>query len=111
MKSKIILTAAILFAVIIFTADVNAQTTQGAKGKGVKTNWVDANGDGICDNLGTAKQGSGNSGKGYGKKDGSGNPVRPQDGTGYGKKAGLANGTGTCANTGGSGTMMRKGRK
>ena len=114
MKKTIFLTAAVLFAVLLFSTDINAQTIKGGQGKGIKTNWVDANGDGICDNVGTAKQGMG---KGYGKKDGTGNPMRPQDGTGYGKKNGAGNGTGNgtgtgiCDGTGSKGKMMRGGRK
>lgn len=83
------------------------QTTQGP-------NWVDANGDGICDNVGTENQGTG-AGKGLGLKDGSGTRQRPQDGTGFGKGSGSNAGvrTGDCDGTGfsGSGTNSRKGRK
>lgn len=89
---------------------VNAQTMQGVNNQG--PNWVDADGDGICDNVGTAKQGQGNGiGKGFGLKDGSGSGVRPQDGTGYGKAAGAGNGTGDCDGTGTKGSQQRKGRK
>jgi len=73
-------------------------------------NWIDANGDGICDNFGTEKQGNrqGNGAKngnkgGYG--DGSG--VRPQDGTGLGS----GNGSGVCDGTGPKGSSKRAGRK
>lgn len=76
--------------------------------KGV--NWIDADGDGICDNFGTEKQGNrqGNGAKkgnkgGYG--DGSG--LRPQDGTGLGS----GNGSGVCDGTGPKGSSKRSGRK
>ena len=56
--------------------------------------FVDANGDGICDNLG---QGAGSAARrGYGARDGSGNKgVGPKDGTGYGPGAKSGNCTGT----------------
>ncbi len=112
---RIIIIAAALFSLVLLSSTTNAQTIgkgQGkGLGKGLKTNWVDANGDGICDNVGTAKQGMNGAGKGYGKKDGTGNPLRPQDGTGYGKKAGAGSGTGVCDGTGPKGTMARRGNK
>jgi len=111
MKYSLIFTLAVLFTVILFSSSVNAQTVGKGNSKGVKTNWVDANGDGICDNVGTGVKGSGKSGKGYGKKDGSGNPLKPQDGTGFGKKAGAGNGTAICDGTGSKGAMKGKGRK
>ncbi|MBK7105614.1 MAG: hypothetical protein IPH62_10060 [Ignavibacteriae bacterium] len=73
------------------------------------TNWVDADGDGICDNFGTDNQGKG-TGNAYGLKDGSGTQVRPQDGTGYGKVSGAGSGTGVCDGTGSKGTVKRSGR-
>lgn len=91
---------------------VKVQTLQGTNTYG--PNWVDADGDGICDNFGTANQGRG-VGKGYGLKDGSGAGVRPQDGTGFGKRhgAGVGSGTGTgvCDGTGAKGSSRRSGRK
>jgi len=61
-----------------------------------RLNWVDADGDGICDNVGTDLQGftKGNKNlnkgknKGNGGSYGDGSGVRPQDGTGFGKKKG-----------------------
>ena len=92
------------------------QSTTGQFGNSQGVNWVDADGDGICDNYGTVNQGSG-SGHGYGLKDGSGAGTRPQDGTGFGRinNAG-ANGTGTgtgiadCDGTGPKGSARRGGR-
>jgi hypothetical protein len=89
---------------------VKAQSMQSTTGQGV--NWVDADGDGICDNFGTNNQGSGN-GKGYGLKDGTNGGTRPQDGTGFGKMNGAGNGSGTgvCDGTGSKGNSRRGGRK
>lgn len=109
MKRLALLTS-ILFLVFFFTSHSYAQSTPSGNGKGAKINWVDADGDGICDNFGTGQQAS-KSGKGYGKKDGTGNPVRPQDGTGFGKKGGNATGTGACDGTGPKGSANRGGRK
>ncbi|MFH1198348.1 MAG: hypothetical protein V1720_21785 [bacterium] len=115
MKRSIFFSIAAVIAFLFFSTNINAQNQgkgNGTPGSGnpdaPKVNWVDANGDGICDNFGTTNQGSGK-GKGYGKKDGTGNHVRPQDGTGYGKKGG--NGTGICDGTGSKGRGNRGGNK
>ena len=114
MKRTTLVLAAVLSLVLLSTSSF-AQATNGtgSQGQGTQINWVDANGDGICDNFGTANQGSLGKGKGYGKKDGTGNPVRPQDGTGYGRKGGnaAANATGTCDGTGPKGSARRGGRQ
>ena len=110
--------AAALFTIFLLSSSSFAQTTDTpVTPHGI--NWVDANGDGICDNFGTANQGANRMGKGYGKKDGTGNPLRPQDGTGYGAKAGkgiaagsgMGAGTGVCDGTGPKGAARRGGRK
>ena len=118
---KIINISAILILLSIFTSTifaqennvqvrkmVKAQTLQGVGNQG--PNYVDADGDGICDNAGTENQGTGN---GYqrGLKDGTHNRVMPQDGTGFGKGSGSANGdgTGTCDGSGVQGASKRKG--
>ncbi len=111
MKRTALLTIAVVFSVLFLASTANAQTTGSGQGKGVKTNWVDANGDGICDNFGTSNQGSMNSGKGFGKKDGTGNPLRPQNGTGYGAKGGNLTGTGVCDGSGPKGSAARRGGK
>jgi hypothetical protein len=82
------------------------QTTVGA-------NFVDANGDGICDNFQAGKRGAGQGqgqGMGYGRGKGNGTHVGPQDGTGFGKAAGAGAGTGICDGTGpkGKGRGPRK---
>lgn len=97
-----------IFALFLIASTSNAQSV-GAPQQGSRINWVDADGDGICDNVGTANQGANRTGKGYGKKDGTGDPSRPQDGTGYGKKAGNAAG-GACDGTGPKGAAKRGGR-
>lgn len=81
-----------------------------------RVNWVDKNGDGICDNYGTSAQGANRVGKGFGKKDGTGNPLKPQDGTGYGAQKGgkmgkanaYCNGTGSQGKRGGKGKRGNK---
>lgn len=88
-------------------AQVKTMTAQGTNVQ--NENWVDADGDGVCDNVGTQNQGQG---KGYGKKDGTGNPAKPQDGTGFGKMNGAGNGSGNGAGdgTGSSGSQKRSGK-
>lgn len=99
-----------ILSFILIASVSNAQSnTNPQPGSGV--NWVDANGDGICDNFGTENQGINRTGKGYGKKDGTGNPARPQDGTGFGKKAGNTVSSGVCDGTGPKGAIKRGGRK
>jgi hypothetical protein len=62
-------------------------------------NFIDADGDGVCDNFGTKAGMQANRGKGKGPGNGTGNQgVGPKDGTGYG--AGKGTGTGTCDGTG-----------
>ncbi len=100
MKRTVLFTLAVLLTTIFFVSTSNAQSTGRGNSGVVKTNWVDLNGDGICDNVGTSLQGKNQSSRGFGKKDGTGNPIRPQDGTGYGNKAGNLTGTGTCTGTG-----------
>ncbi len=111
MKNAALLTLAIILSLTFFASSTNAQT----KGKGnqsaTKTNWVDLNGDGLCDNVGTSLQGSSKAGKGYGKKDGSGTQVKPQDGTGLGNKGGNATLSGTHDGTGKKGASAgRRGK-
>jgi len=74
--------------------------------------FVDADGDGICDNLGAKlRQGKGRMnamhGKRHGPGDGTGNQgIRPMDGTGFGPGSGQ--GTGVCDGTGPKGRGGRK---
>ena len=79
----------------------------------VGANFVDADGDGICD-LYQARGGQRpGRGRGYGPGDGTGNQGNgPKDGTGYGAMRGGGNGTGNCTGTGpaGQGPRRRGGR-
>ncbi len=92
---------------ILFTHDTLAQQKGAGKVRG--TQFVDQDGDGVCDNYtarSSQKLANTRNGKGYGPGNGMGNMGQgPKDGTGYGKMAG--NGTGLCDGTGpkgGSGT-------
>ncbi len=87
-----------------------APTTPPA-GQSVGPNFVDANGDGICDNL-QARQGAGRQGvrRGRGPGDGTGNNgIGPKDGTGYGAGRGAGVCTGTCTGTGQARGSQRRG--
>lgn len=122
--------AAFLSVILLLTISLSAQTQNGNGAvKGLKAqsatlngtqtglNWIDENGDGICDNYGTENQGTGQrlgrrgkavngtTGQVGGYGDGTG--VRPQDGTGFGRKAGNGTGTGTCDGTGPKGASRR----
>jgi hypothetical protein len=99
----------------------------GTNGIQLRTNWVDVDGDGICDNYssaarvrnmnanggkGSGLQNGGNSiGNGSGYRFGDGSGLHPQDGTGLGFKngGGTGTGTGTCDGTGPKGNA--KGRR
>jgi hypothetical protein len=104
-----------LTTVIFFIATAgltSAQTKNPNAGTGNKgALFVDANGDGICDNFNTksgVRNGSGNkngSGKGFGMKGGRGNGTGICDGTGRGNGGG--NGTGICDGTGPKGKRGR----
>jgi len=105
-RSALFLT--VVLSIILLSTSSYAQTTPANPVRTPGINWVDANGDCICDNFGTSKQGIG---KGFGKKDGTGNPLRPKNGTGYGSKAGNYTATGVCDGTGPKGNARRSGRK
>lgn len=103
MKRALILAVGFL-AVAAITASAQTPTTPQPPVKTtVGANFVDANGDGICDLYqgGGAGQGQGK-GKRYGGGRGTGTHVGPQDGTGFGAPAGAGTGTGTgiCDGTG-----------
>jgi hypothetical protein len=79
----------------------------------VGPNFVDNDGDGICDRY--QERGRTRSGKsarrGRGPGDGSGNRgVGPRDGSGYGPGSGAGPGTGNCDGTGPKGQGRRGGR-
>jgi hypothetical protein len=107
-----------LGALLVTAAVASAQgrpaappTTGQGTGQAVGANFVDANGDGICDNFQAGRRGAGQGqGMGYGRGKGNGTHVGPQDGTGFGKAAGAGTGTGICDGTGpkGKGRGPRK---
>jgi hypothetical protein len=126
---RIINLSIVLVVTMLLTSSLFAQSGQGNgngfRGNGINPNpqWVDLNGDGICDNFGAEAQGksmkgskmfknNGNpSGLGLGNGHGDGSGIRPQDGTGFGKGngGGLGNGTGVCDGSGPKG--KRQGNK
>ncbi len=91
------------------------QQPQKPAGTMVGPNFIDLNGDGICDNFQAGKLGGrGMRARrgGYGPGDGTGNQhIGPKDGTGYGPgaKAGTGAGTGICDGTGPKGRAMGRG--
>jgi len=104
-----------LFALIAGVTFANAQTAP-APGTGTGpragTAFVDANGDGICDNFqaGTGGQGAQAGRRGKGPGNGTGNQgMGPRDGSGYGARSG--NGSGICDGTGPKGMGRRGGRQ
>ncbi len=116
----------VLAATLILTSSVFAQNGQGNRfglngGVNPGSLWVDADGDGICDNYGTNNQGTGlrngagrmngrnASGLGLFKGYGDGSEIRPQDGTGFGRAggSGLGTGTGVCDGSGPKGSGRR----
>lgn len=96
-----------LGALLVTAAVASAQSRPAAAPKAtgqatVGANFVDANGDGICDNFQSGARGANGQGqgKGYGRGKGNGTHVGPQDGTGFGVQAGAGTGTGICDGTG-----------
>ena len=109
MKRTIILAIGILAVSAATTFAQSPTTPQPPAGMTVGANFVDANGDGICDNFQSgAGQGQG---KGMARR---GKRLGPQDGSGYGAGSGAmvgsGNGTGICDGTGpkGKGRGPRK---
>jgi hypothetical protein len=103
MKRIVILAVGIL-AVTAIAASAQTPTTPQAPGtSAIGANFVDANGDGICDTF----QSGNRQGQGGGKAQ-RGKRLGPQDGSGYGAPAGT--GTGVCDGTGpkGKGRGPRK---
>jgi hypothetical protein len=105
MKRVLVITMGL---VLVFAAISSAQPApQNPTPTTVGPNFVDNNGDGICDlyqQRGGQRAGRG----GYGPRDGSGSQgVGPRDGTGYGP--GPSAGGGTCDGTGPKGKMYRRG--
>ncbi len=117
--------AIVLFTVALLTGTMFAQERK-LDGTGnpdaPKVNWVDEDGDGVCDNFGTELQGANsqnrkmnkrqNKGNGSrnvtGNRYGDGSGLSPQDGTGFGRKNGTSTSDGTSTFQKGSG---RRGSK
>ena len=95
MKRTLALAIGIL---VLSAAAMSAQsptTPQPPTGARVGANFVDANGDGICDLF----QSGNRQGQGGGKAQ-RGKRLGPQDGSGMGAPAGAGTGTGICDGTG-----------
>lgn len=118
MRRLLILSAG-LAALLAIATTGNAQTNQAqtrdpAKQATVGPNYVDNDGDGICDRYASRRanqarrgRGPGNGRGGYGPGDGTGNQgVGPQDGSGYGPGPGT-----NCDGTGPKGRGRRAGRR
>lgn len=114
---KILVLTVIALTLAIFGTELMAQ---GGKGKGKsnapKTNWVDANGDGVCDNVGTAGTNNGAVRPNYIDADGDGICDNANGTTGKGQRLNFvdANGDGVCDNAGTgtcTGTKQGKGFK
>jgi hypothetical protein len=112
---RIAIFAAAVGAVMVMAGAASAQTTNppASTPTTVGPNFVDADGDGICDNCTGTPRGQGQGQKarkgkgGYGPGNGTGNQgVGPQDGSGYGPGAG----SGNCTGTGPKGRGRRGGR-
>lgn len=122
MKRLMILT---LGAMVAYAATAGAQTNPPPANPNapaqVGPNFVDNDGDGICDRYqagdrtrtgkGARRGGKGTGRGGYGPGDGSGNQgVGPRDGSGYGPGSGAGPGSGNCDGTGPKG-QGRRGRR
>ena len=115
---RLVIFAAALGAVMVMAGAASAQTANPPASNAPTTvgpNFVDADGDGICDNCTGTGQGRGQGQKarkgrgkgGYGPGNGTGNQgVGPRDGSGYGRGAG----SGNCTGTGPRGQGRRGGR-
>jgi hypothetical protein len=102
---RLVIFAAALGAVMVLAGAASAQTANPPATNtptAVGPNFVDANGDGICDNCTGTGQGKGQGQKarkgkgGYGPGNGTGNQgAGPRDGSGYGPGGASGNCTGT----------------
>ncbi len=110
MKRMLILTIASLAFAGWASAQTPPAATPSPTPQSVGPNYVDADGDGICDyyQAGGRGNGAGRKGRGgYGPGDGTGNQgAGPRDGSGYG----AGSGTGNCDGTGPKG-QGRRGRR
>jgi hypothetical protein len=94
MKKSVILAFVLVIGLAgLASAQTPAPVAAAAK-QAVGPNFVDANGDGICDLF----QSGVRAGKGYGRGDGTGTGIGPRDGSGLGR--GPQGGGGVCDGTG-----------
>lgn len=115
LNSSLAILIALVFSTSLFAqTDASGDKVQNKFMKQYKSNWVDADGDGICDNFGTENQGqkmrngaTNNRQNFSGNRYGDGSGIRPQDGTGFGP--GNGSGTGVCDGTGPKGNAKRGG--
>ncbi len=101
MKKSLVLIA-VVGMLVFFGTEMYAQGGKG-KSSAPKTNWVDANGDGICDSYtGTPKMNKGAVKPNFVDADGDGVCDNNTSGTGNGKKTNFvdADGDGVCDNVG-----------
>jgi hypothetical protein len=109
MKRAIVIALGFVLAVSIAASAQSTPTPQAPK---TGAAFVDANGDGICDNY---QGGTPGAGKGYGQGRGRGQHLGPRDGSGFGAGSGAGTGTGTgtgtCDGTGPKGRQMGRGRR
>jgi hypothetical protein len=121
MKRTLILGIGALLVIASMASPAEAQspTPQNPAGTAIGANFVDLNGDGICDNFQSgARMGNGQGngkgqGQGKGRRLGDGTHPAPKDGTGFGAPAGAGagGGTGQCDGTGPKGRGARTGRR
>jgi hypothetical protein len=106
MTRALILSLGLVLAAAAVASAQTPQTPapQASQQTTVGPNFVDANGDGICDHF----QAGTRPGRGWGRGQGTGTRIGPQDGTGYGPGPGV--GGGTCDGTGPKGKGLRRGQ-
>jgi hypothetical protein len=89
MMRAVIVTAVVGMAAALMSGSVGAQSGSApSPPTTVRPGFVDADGDGVCDNCGGSPKGQGQKVRkgGYGPGDGTGNRgVGPRDGSGYGR--------------------------
>lgn len=104
MKRAMVMAIGLVLATAVFAS---AQSTPAPQAPRTSPAFVDANGDGICDNF----QAGTPQGKAYGRGRGNGTRIGPQDGSGFGPGAGTGAGAGNCDGTGPKGQQVRRGRR
>jgi hypothetical protein len=112
MKRTFVIAAAfVLLTAMAASAQSTPAPSPAPQAPRVGTAFVDANGDGICDNF----QNGTRQGTGQGQARMRGRRLGPQDGSGFGAGSGTASGsasgTGLCDGTGPKGRGMGRGRR